>query len=79
MVDRIFKHDKNGDGVLTPDEVPERGQRMFEHADANGDGEVDRGELEAAFKKRQQHKRPERDGSKRPRKRPDSSGTPETD
>ncbi len=32
--------DKNGDGILTPDEVPERLQPLFKRGDTNGDGRL---------------------------------------
>ncbi|GAA3763506.1 hypothetical protein GCM10022270_23340 [Terriglobus aquaticus] len=39
--------DRNGDGVLTPDEIPERLKPLFQRADANHDGKVTREELAA--------------------------------
>jgi len=41
----ITENDKNGDGMLSADEVPERMQRMLEGADQNGDGAFTREEL----------------------------------
>jgi Ca2+-binding EF-hand superfamily protein len=41
----ITENDKNGDGILSADEVPERMQRMLEGADQNGDGAFSREEL----------------------------------
>ena len=46
FVARLMQEDKNGDGKLTKDEVPERMQRMFDRVDANGDGAIDKAELE---------------------------------
>ncbi|MHB8867085.1 MAG: efflux RND transporter periplasmic adaptor subunit, partial [Pirellulaceae bacterium] len=37
--------DKNGDGKLTKDELPEPAQAFFSTMDANGDGEVDSAEM----------------------------------
>jgi hypothetical protein len=41
----LDSYDANKDGKLTPDEVPEQMQRMFEFGDANGDGTLDTQEL----------------------------------
>ncbi len=52
-----FKHvDKNGDGIITPDEAP----RMFDSPDANHDGKVTPDELTAAAEAR--FKRGDTDG-----------------
>ncbi len=45
MVDRMMENDRNGDGKLTEDEVPEFMSRMIAGADKNNDGAVDREEL----------------------------------
>lgn len=45
FVDRFMENDANGDGKLTPDEVPERAMPMLRGGDANGDGAIDRAEL----------------------------------
>ena len=42
--------DKNGDGVLTLDEFAEKDRARFPTIDANDDGEVDAGEIDAALK-----------------------------
>jgi len=48
-VDELFKaFDKNGDGVLTQDEVPEKLAMRIAAADANGDGKITKEELEQA-------------------------------
>lgn len=45
--DRMMELDKNKDGKITSDEVPERMQRFIERMDSNGDGAVDKAEMEA--------------------------------
>jgi len=52
MVDQIMKvADKNKDGVLTEDEMDEKGKKTFKSNDTNSDGKIDRKELDAAIKK----------------------------
>ncbi len=51
IVSRLMKLDKNGDGKVTKDEVPEGRmstmfERLLERADTNGDGALDKAELE---------------------------------
>lgn len=46
MSQRMLEMDKNKDGKLTADEVPERMQRFIERMDTNGDGSVDKTEME---------------------------------
>ena len=49
--EQIFKFwDKNGDGKLTPDEVPNA--NLFKMLDKNGDGKLSKEEFEAAGKKK---------------------------
>ena len=45
---RIMSNDKNGDGKVTKDEMPERMQSFFDRLDANGDGAIDQQEMENA-------------------------------
>ncbi len=47
FVTRLFQNDKNKDGKLSKDELPEAMQGIFERADTNGDGFIDRKEAEA--------------------------------
>ena len=47
FVDRMLENDKDKDGKVTRDELPERWQRMLEFADQNNDGALDKSELEA--------------------------------
>jgi len=45
-IDRFFKDfDKNGDGVLTRDELPQQLRQSFDRIDANRDGKITRAEL----------------------------------
>ena len=45
FVERMMANDKNKDGKLTKDELPERMQRMFDNIDTNKDKELDKAEL----------------------------------
>jgi len=47
IAQNMLEMDKNKDGKLTSDEVPERMQRFIERMDTNGDGAVDKAEMEA--------------------------------
>lgn len=47
MAQRMMMFDKNGDGVLTKDEVPERMAGIFARADKNGDGKITADELKS--------------------------------
>lgn len=54
MIERLMQQDANGDGKLSREEVAGGpGERMFERADTNKDGYLDRAELEANFAARQ--------------------------
>jgi hypothetical protein len=54
MSERMMEMDKNKDGKLSSDEVPERMQRFIERMDTNGDGAVDKAEMEAFQKEMQE-------------------------
>jgi Ca2+-binding EF-hand superfamily protein len=45
MLSRVMSFDKNEDGKLTKDELPERMQGLLERGDANADGALDKDEL----------------------------------
>lgn len=45
FVEKIMENDKNKDGKLTKDELPERMQAMFSRIDTNEDKEIDKAEL----------------------------------
>ena len=47
MSQRMLEMDRNKDGKLTSDEIPERMQRFIERMDADGDGAVDKAEMDA--------------------------------
>jgi len=45
LVDRLMAYDKNGDGKVTKDELPERMHGLIEQGDTNKDGALDREEI----------------------------------
>ena len=45
LVERLMSYDKNGDGKVTKDELPERMHGLIEQGDRNGDGALDRDEI----------------------------------
>jgi Ca2+-binding EF-hand superfamily protein len=51
MIKRIKESDKNNDGKITKDELPEQMQRMFPRIDTNQDGAIDREELAVMVKR----------------------------
>jgi len=48
FVDRIMNNDKDSDGKVTKEELPERMQWMVQRLDTNQDGAIDKAEAEAA-------------------------------
>lgn len=51
MLDRMFsQNDKDGDGKLSADEVPERMKQAFDRGDSNGDGLLEKSEVEELLK-----------------------------
>jgi hypothetical protein len=47
LIARVMESDKNKDGKISKDEAPDRMKQGFDRIDANGDGFIDRKELEA--------------------------------
>src|SRR5438270_10154997 len=47
LVERLMRYDKNGDGKITKDELPERMHYLIELGDTNKDGALDRDEIKA--------------------------------
>jgi len=45
FIEKVMSNDKNKDGKLTKDELPERMQSMFDRIDTNKDKEIDKAEL----------------------------------
>jgi hypothetical protein len=72
----MFKeNDKDGDGKLTGDEIPERMRQGMGRVDTNGDDSVDRAEIQQMMKNFSGGGRPPRDGQPadggdRPSRRP---------
>lgn len=70
MLARMLSFDKNEDGKLTKDELPERMQGMIARGDTNGDGAIDKEELAKLVESLR-----ERGDERRPRgDRPDGRG-----
>lgn len=65
FVSRLMQNDKDGDGKLTKDELPERAQGLLDRADENKDGLLDKDEVTKAFANFGQ-RRPGGSGSRRP-------------
>ena len=51
LASRLMQHDQDGDGKVAKEELPERMQRMFDRADANGDGAIDQAEARKMAKR----------------------------
>ncbi|MFK7778237.1 MAG: EF-hand domain-containing protein [Gimesia sp.] len=78
FIENMMKNDKNKDGKLTKEELPERMQSMFSRIDTNKDNEVDKAELKKMaenFNSRSRsggRDRGSRDSGKNRPKRPES-------
>lgn len=51
FIARLMENDKNKDGKLSKEELPERMQRVLERADTSGDGALDKAEIDAMAKR----------------------------
>lgn len=51
LVSQLMQFDRNADGVLTPDELPERMKSLFTRADANKDGKLTPDEIRQSASK----------------------------
>ena len=47
LIQRILRYDKNKDGKVTKDELPDRMQHLLEMGDTNKDGALDKDEIKA--------------------------------
>jgi Ca2+-binding EF-hand superfamily protein len=86
MVRRMLEGDKNGDKMLTEDEVSERTRPRFSELDKNGDKKLDEAELKAMAEEISERFRQggqgrgdgdrdgDRDGERRPRRPPAEDG-----
>lgn len=52
MIERLMEGDRNGDGVLSLEELPERMRPRFSDLDESHDGVLDREELEKGVQRR---------------------------
>jgi len=75
LVQRLMSFDKNKDGVITIDELPERMQTLFQQGDKNKDGVLDIEEIKQLAKERSQV-RPGRGGPGRGGQGPPPFGGP---
>lgn len=71
FVARFMENDKNADGKLSKDEMPERMQGMFSRMDTNSDGFVDKKEIETSMAQMRERggqggQRPPGEGGQRP-------------
>jgi Spy/CpxP family protein refolding chaperone len=63
LVERIMSFDKNKDGKVTKDELPERMHYLLELGDTNKDGALDKDEIKALAAKLQREGPPRRPGA----------------
>ena len=71
---RLMNQDKDGDGKVSKEELPERMQRMFDRADANGDGFIDKAEADKLAEQMGKRGGKKEAGEKRSKKKARSSG-----
>lgn len=77
FIDRVMAFDKNKDGKVTREELPERMQDLIERGDTNKDGALDREELKALAEKMDQDRPPRGPGGPPPGRGPNGPGAPE--
>lgn len=58
LIERMFAFDKDKDGKLTAEELPERMKSLIERADTNKDGFLDRQEVTAQARRQAESARP---------------------
>jgi Ca2+-binding EF-hand superfamily protein len=51
MTGRLMQNDRNGDGILSQDELPQDARRMLRGADQNNDNAIDAAELQAYMRR----------------------------
>ena len=51
MAGQFMQYDRNGDGKLSPQELPQQGRAMLQGADLNGDDMIDAAELQMAVRR----------------------------
>lgn len=85
FVERIMRNDKNGDGKVTKEEAPEPMRQFFGRIDANGDGVLEKAEVEAmaerfrsrggrGFRSRKGQGRPQRPAREKEEGKPQDKG-----
>jgi len=75
MTQQLMQGDRNGDGLLTPDEVSPQARGMLQGADLNGDGAIDAQELQAVSQ-RMSERRGRGYGGRGPQGNPNNPGVP---
>jgi hypothetical protein len=75
-VNRIFTNDKNGDGKVSRDEMPDRMRQLLDLGDEDNDSAISRREAESIFRRMSQRDpaRGRGSGQARPREPRGSSG-----
>ncbi len=75
-MNRIFTNDKNGDGKVSRDEMPERMRQLLDLGDQDNDSAISRREAESIFRRMSQRdpRRVRESGQARPREPRGSGG-----
>ena len=74
FVDRIYMNDKNGDGKVSREEMPERMRQLLDLGDDNNDNAISRREAESIFRRMSQRD-PRRDRERGQERRRESRGS----